>query len=163
MFFPIAGPEEIGIVASQLRYFNFQTHVLGTGNWNDLSELEQNRNYTNGVVFSSDAYWEETDQLYRNFDGKFEAAYNKKPTRNALFGYDAMKLLLRVIKQGATRRAEIASALSAVHNFIGVHSKISFRNSRVNSFLTLMQFKNRALKKIGEIDVEKKEIIMVGQ
>lgn len=163
MFLPLAGSEEIGIVASQLRYFNFQTQMLGTGNWNDLSELEQNRTYANGVIFSSDAYWQETDQLYQNFASRFESAYNKKPTRNTLFGYDAMKLLMKVIKQGATRRAEIASALSAVRNFIGVHSKISFGSSRVNSFLTLMQFKNRALKKIAEIDVGRKEITTVGQ
>ncbi|MBI3585888.1 MAG: penicillin-binding protein activator [Ignavibacteriales bacterium] len=163
MFFPIAGSEEISTVASQLRYFNFQTQMLGTGNWNDLSELEQNRTYTNGIIFSSDAYWEATDQLYQNFASRFETAYNKKPTRNTLFGYDAMKLLLKVIKQGATRRAEIASALSTVRNFIGVHSKISFGNSRVNSFLTLMQFKSRALKKIAEIDVERKDITTIGQ
>ncbi|MEX0602888.1 MAG: ABC transporter substrate-binding protein, partial [Bacteroidota bacterium] len=33
IFLPIAGSGEIGIVTSQLRYFNFQTQYLGTGEW----------------------------------------------------------------------------------------------------------------------------------
>jgi ABC-type branched-subunit amino acid transport system substrate-binding protein len=159
IFIPIADPGEIGIVTSQLRLFNFQTQLLGTGNWNDLNELDQNRSYANGVVFSTDAYWEEVDQRYQEFAEKFRASFSKKPTANSMFGYDTMQLLIRVIRQGATRREDVASALSTVRNFQGVHSKISLLSSRVNSWLTLLQFKNRELQKVGEIDAAKNNFV----
>jgi ABC-type branched-subunit amino acid transport system substrate-binding protein len=161
LFLPIASAAEIAIVTSQVRYFNFQTQLLGTGNWNDINELDQNRLYANGVVFATDAYWEEIDQQYRNFVRSYRASLARSPTSNAMFGYDAMKLVLRLIRNGATRREDIISALGTVRSFQGVHSKICFSESRVNSCLTLLQFKNRSLKKVGEIDVNKQEVIPV--
>jgi ABC-type branched-subunit amino acid transport system substrate-binding protein len=159
VFLPISDQGEIGIVTSQLRLLNFQTQLLGTGNWYDLNELDQNRSYANGVVFSTDAYWEEVDQRYQQFEEKFRAMFSKAPTSNAMFGYDTMQLLLRVIRRGATRREDIASALSTVRNFQGVHSKISLIDSRVNSWLTLLQFKNRTIQKVGEIDVARNNFL----
>jgi ABC-type branched-subunit amino acid transport system substrate-binding protein len=72
-----------------------------------------------------------------------------------MIGYDAMKLLLRAIRQGATRREEIVSALSSSRPLQGVHSKLILGQGRVNSFLTLLQFKGRVIRKIGEIDVSR--------
>jgi ABC-type branched-subunit amino acid transport system substrate-binding protein len=161
LFLPIASAGEIAIVTSQVRYFNFQTQLLGTGNWNDINELDQNRLYANGVVFATDVFWEEIDQQYRNFVRSYRASLSRSPTVNAMFGYDAMKLVLRLIRNGATRREDIISALGTVRSFQGVHSKICFSESRVNSCLTLLQFKNRSLKKVGEIDVNKQEVIPV--
>ncbi|MBF8294788.1 MAG: hypothetical protein HW389_1333 [Bacteroidetes bacterium] len=159
LFASIAGSEEIGIVTSQIRYFNFQTQLLGTGNWNDVSELDQNRQYANGVIFATDAYWEEVDQQYQQFARQFRSKNSKDPSLNAMIGYDAMKLLLRTIRQGAMRREDVVSALTKAPSFQGVHSKISFNTGRVNSCLTVLQFKGRAIKRIGEIDVSRKAII----
>jgi ABC-type branched-subunit amino acid transport system substrate-binding protein len=158
LFASIAGSEEIGIVASQLRYFNFQTQLLGTGNWNDATELDQNRQYANGVIFATDAYWEEINQQYQQFIKRFRSKYSKDPTKNSIIGYDAANLLLNAIHQGATGREAIASVLRNSQTFQGIHSKISLDPRRVNSFLTILQYKNRSIKKIGEIDVSRKAI-----
>jgi len=69
---------------------------------------------------------------------------------------------LNAIRQGATRREDIASVLSNAQTFQGIHSKISLGPSRVNSCLTILQYKNRSIKKIGEIDVSRKAIIGAG-
>jgi len=159
LFASIAGSEDIAIVTSQVRYFNFQTQLLGTGNWNDVSELDQNRQYANGVIFAADAYWEEIDQQYQQFARQFRSKHSKDPSLNAMIGYDAMKLLLRTIRQGAIRREDVVTALSKTQSFQGVHSKISFNLGRVNSCLTVLQFKGRVIKRIGEIDVSRKAII----
>jgi len=153
MFVPIAGTEEIGIVSSQLRYFNFQTQLLGTGNWQDPLQLDQNRQYANGIIFSTDTYWEDDNPQVRQFFRQFRARYSKDPDANAMIGYDAMKLLLRALRQGATRREEIIAALSSARPLQGVHSKVNLGPQRVNSFLTLLQYKGRSIRRIGEIDV----------
>jgi branched-chain amino acid transport system substrate-binding protein len=158
LFASIAGSEDIGIVAPQLRYLNFQTQLLGTGNWNDATELDQNRQYANGVIFAADSYWDEIDQQYQNFARRLKAKYSREPQLNSMIGYDAMRLLLRTIRQGATRREDVISALRSGQPFQGVHSKIDFDSRRVNSCLSIMQFKGRVIKKIGEIDVGRKLI-----
>jgi len=159
LFASIAGSEDIGIVTSQVRYFNFQTQLLGTGNWNDATELDQNRQYANGVIFAADAYWEEIDQQYQQFARQFRSKHSKDPSLNAMIGYDAMNLLLRTIRQGAIRREDVVTALSKTRLYQGVHSKISFNLGRVNSCLTVLQFKGRVIKRIGEIDGSRKAII----
>ena len=75
-----------------------------------------------------------------------------------MVGYDSMKLLLRAIRQGATRREDVMTALGSALPFQGVHSKIAFDARRVNSCLTLLQYKGRVITKIGEIDVSRKAI-----
>ncbi len=152
LFLPIASAEEIGIVGSQLRYFNFQTQLLGTGEWYDLGELDRSRDYINGVVFSTDSYWNEKSKDYQLFAGKFERALKKKPSKNTLYGYDAMRIVLEAIKNGALYRNDIAAALVKLQNFSGVHSRISF-GQRVNTVVTLLQFNRRVVKKLGEIDI----------
>ncbi|MBM4159747.1 MAG: tetratricopeptide repeat protein [Ignavibacteria bacterium] len=161
MFVPIASSSEIAIVTSQIRYFNFQTQLLGTGNWNDFDELDQNRQYANGAVFTTDVYWEEIDQQYRSFARGFRAAYSRNPTANAMIGYDAMRLILRLVRSGATRRDEIVSALSTVRNYQGIHSKIYLAEGRVNSCITFLRFKNRSIRRIAEVDVSRDDVRMM--
>lgn len=158
IFVPIASSEEIGVVGSQLRFFNFQTQILGTGEWQDPGELDQNRQYVDGVIFSTDSYWEEKDQAYKIFSAKFQKSMKKKPTKNILFGYDAMKVLLQVIKQGASHRNDVASQLAKTKDFPAIHSKISLVERRVNSHLTLLQFRGRSIRKIGEVDIATRPI-----
>lgn len=158
IFVPLSSAQEIGIVTSQLRYFNFQSQLLGTGNWYEPTELEQNRQYSNGVIFATDSYWEEIGQQYQLFEKQFRASFSRDPSLNAMMGYDTMRLLLSTIRQGAVRRDEIAAALTASQTFQGIHSKISFDNRRVNSSLNILQYKNRSIKKIGEIDVSRASI-----
>jgi ABC-type branched-subunit amino acid transport system substrate-binding protein len=155
MFVPIANSDEIGIVSSQLRYFNFQTQLLGNGSWNDLTELEQHRRYSSGVIFSTDTYWEEMGKQFQQFSRGYRAKFERDPDVSSMIGYDAMKLLLRAVRQGATHRQEVVAALSTGRPFQGIHSKINLGPGRVNSFLTLLQFKARVINKVGEIDVER--------
>jgi len=152
LYLPIASPEEIGVVSSQVRYFNFQSTLLGGGEWNELFELEQHRQYTNGIIFPSDSYWSEGDEQYRAFAARFEHRFGKKPNRNALYSYDAMKALLKVIADGARQRQEIAFSLSGMRSFPGVHSFISFTSGRVNGVLSILQYRGRSITRLGILD-----------
>jgi len=158
MFVPIATSDEIGVVTSQIKYYNFQTLLLGTEDWNELSELDENRQYSDGAIFTTDTYVNPDDPAYKSFSARFQKAHGKKPTKNTLLGYDAMGLLLQTIKEGAIRRNDIAAALPSVERYPGLHSTISLTQSRVNSYLTVLQFKNRTITKIGEIDLSKAPI-----
>jgi ABC-type branched-subunit amino acid transport system substrate-binding protein len=153
VFLPIANSDEIGIVTSQLRYFNFQAKLLGTGEWHDLADLDMNRQYAEGVVYSNDTYVNEDDRGYRAFLVRYQSAVGRKPGANALIGYDAMKLLLDLIVAGAATRNDIAAALTNVRQVHGWHTAYSIDERRVNTFLTVFTFENRSIRKIGEVDL----------
>lgn len=155
LFVPIATSDEIGVVTSQIKYYNFQTLLLGTEDWNELTELDENRQYSNGAVFTTDTYINTNSPAYKTFSAKYQKVHGKKPSKNALLGYDAMGLLLQVIRKGAIQRNEIAAALPSLTGYPGLHSTISISDKRVNSFLTVLQFKDRTISKIGEVDLSK--------
>jgi ABC-type branched-subunit amino acid transport system substrate-binding protein len=153
IFIPLASSEEIGVVGPQLKFFNFQARILGTGEWQDPVELDQHRQYVDSVIFSVDSYWDERAQPFKIFQAKIMKATNKKPTKNTLYGYDAMKALLKVVQQGSSHKNEIAANLAQLRDFPGIHSKISFVNRRVNSHLTILQYRSRSIRRIGDVDL----------
>lgn len=153
IFLPIANADEIGVVTSQIRYFNFQAALLGTGEWHDLATLDMNREYASGVVYSNDTMVDEGDPAYRAFSARFLRMFNRRPSVNALFGYDSMKLLLDLIARGTGTRNDIAGALTTLKRVRGWHTSFSIDARRVNTYVTLFTYENRAIRKIGEIDL----------
>ncbi len=154
LFLPITSPEEIAVVSSQVRFVNFQSSLVGSGDWNDLTELEENRQYADGVYFATDSYYDPAGQGIREFAAKLQrSGRQRSPSLNTMFGYDVCRVLCSVVAQGATLRREIAAALPEVRRFEGLHSILSFSAGRVNSYLTMLQFKNRAIRKVGEVDL----------
>jgi len=153
IFIPISSADEIPVVSSQLKYFNIQTQILGTGEWNELNILDQNRQYTDGVIFTADSYYDTTDVKYRSFILKYKELYNAIPGENAFLGYDVAKLLTHVIAMNNYKRSDIANALSTIEGYRCLHNKISLSLNRVNSCLNLVQYKNRKIYKIGEVDI----------
>jgi hypothetical protein len=105
-------------------------------------------------MFTTDSHYDPRGKPFREFSARLaKAGKRKTPTVNTLLGYDVCRMLMGVIASGATRRTEIAVALPTVRKFEGVHSTISFGPGRVNSFLSILQFQNRTIRKVGEIDL----------
>ncbi|HTP79571.1 MAG TPA: penicillin-binding protein activator [Bacteroidota bacterium] len=160
LFVPIANSDEIPVVTSQIKFYNFQSQLLGTGDWNDIMQLDQNQEYTDGVIFTVDSYTDAKDPAYRQFALKYrQSNKDKPPGMNALYGYDSMKMLLSVISGGAIHRNEIAGALQNVKGFSGLHSKISFMPTRVNGYLTVMQYRGHTVRKVGEEDLTQDSVV----
>jgi hypothetical protein len=154
LFVPIASAEEIPIVSSHIKYFNIQAQILGTGDWYDVAALDLNRQYTDGIIFFADSYPDEASEPYRTFEAKYLLANNgKAPGTNALYGYDVTKLILKIISEGQSQRKDIALALAAVEGYEGLHSQISLSKNRVNSCLSVLQYKGRQILHIGKIDL----------
>ncbi len=154
VYCPITNSSEIGIITSQMTYYNIRTTILGSGEWNDPNELDLNKRYADGAIFNSDR-WVEDSFEYNQFAGKFLAATGRMPDDNVLFGYDTMELLLHVIEQGGTSREMVTELLSQVSNYQGFHSRISLTEDRVNSWLTMLQYKKGKVSKIGEFEYKK--------
>ena len=154
VFSPISTSGEIGIITSQLTYYNIKATLLGSGEWNDPAELDLNKRYADGVIFTSDR-WVENSYAYNQFTSQFVQATGRQPTDNVLFGYDAMSLVLTQIQNGGTTRERLTELLGKVSDFPGYHSKISLTENRVNSYLHILQYKKGKISKIDEVFYKK--------
>ena len=154
IYVPIGSPDEIGIISSQLVYFNFQTRLLGSGEWNNFGELNANRRYCAGVVFESDNFADASNTQYTEWMNRFVERYKKRPSKNTLYGYDTANLLLTLIRRGISTRDELRNALSDVREYQGLHSKMGFSSRRVNPWVSILQYSADQIRRIGEINVE---------
>jgi ABC-type branched-subunit amino acid transport system substrate-binding protein len=155
IYVPISSPEEVGIIASQIVYFNFQTQLLGSGEWNSFAELDANKRYCNGVIFESDNFIDPKDAGYGEFLNRFFERYKKRPSKNTLYGYDTAKLVLALIRGGVSTREGLRRALGEVREYQGFHSRMGFSSYRVNPWLFILQYSPDRIQRVDEINVEK--------
>jgi ABC-type branched-subunit amino acid transport system substrate-binding protein len=153
IFAAISESEDIGIIASQMSYFNVSAQLLGSGEWYDAAQLEANKRYVDGVMFFSDSYADKLDSSYSAFERSFFGSKKQVPTRNTLYGYDTMELVLTLIARGATTRAQLTHALENVKNYRGMHATISLLHNRVNTQVHILQFKNNEIINVAEVNV----------
>lgn len=153
IYAPISTPDDIGVISSQIVYFNFQTQILGSGEWNKFSELNANRRYCNGVVFESEAFIDSTTLAYTEFANGFAAKFKKRPTRNTLFGYDSADLMFGLVRDGAMTREALTRSLSMVQDYHGLHARIGFSAGRVNSWFPIMQYVADGILMVDELQV----------
>jgi ABC-type branched-subunit amino acid transport system substrate-binding protein len=154
IYIPISSAEEIGIVSSQLIYFNIKCQILGSGEWNNLTELIANKRYCSGVIFESDNYVDISDSVYAQFVGRYVDRFKKRPSKNTLYGYDTAMLTLSTIHNGGTSREALMNGLKLVRNYQGMHAKINFSEKRTNTWLWILQYRGDQVQHIDGFNVE---------
>ncbi len=154
LYLPIGTPEEIGIVTSQIVYFNLHAQLLGSGEWNALEELDANRRYCTGIVFESDSYADSILAGRGEWAAAYSAAMKRAPTKHTLYGYDTAGLLLSQFRAGSTTRAGLRRSLLDVNGYPGLHARIGFSAGRVNTWLPILQFDGRNVLRVDEIKTE---------
>jgi ABC-type branched-subunit amino acid transport system substrate-binding protein len=154
IYSPVTSAEEIGIVSSQIVYFHFDTQLLGSGEWDNIGELDANKRYCTGVIFESDTEVDSSSPSYSDFLRAFVARYRKSPGKNTLYGYDAAGVVLDAIRAGSSTRETLARTLAGIRNFQGLRSAIGFSPGRVNSWLQILQYNGESVRHLEEIRAE---------
>jgi hypothetical protein len=154
VYFPISSPSEIGVVSSQLVYYNIRAQVIGSAEWNNHAELDEHRRYTAGVIFESDSWAEPSDTALAGFTQRYVASRKKKPGRNVLYGYDAARLMFTLILGGATTRESLRDALAGVRDYRGLKSNIGFTGRRVNSWVHVLEFDGTEVRRLDQVDLD---------
>ncbi|MBI3193596.1 MAG: ABC transporter substrate-binding protein [Ignavibacteriae bacterium] len=149
VFVPVVSPEDIGVIASQMTYYNIKAQLLGSAEWYDEAILETQRRYLNGVIFCSDYFIDDSDEAVVAFQNQLK----RRPTKYSLFGYDVLKMLTSCFESGVVKRDEIRKCLENIQHFEGLHSIISLKPNRVNRVMQILQFKDGEVKRLREIFV----------
>lgn len=154
ILFPITSADEIGMLTSQLNFYNINAQILGTSEWFDQSELDENSRYTNNAIFISEFFVNQKDERVTSFVTRYKKMFRKEPSRNSYFGYDTMLLLIDQIARGGLNRETLKTMLADVYKFNGLHSKIDLRSNRINQEFHILKYASGKIIKIGEINCD---------
>ncbi len=156
ILFPITSAEEIGMLTSQLNFYNINAQILGTSEWFDKNGLDEHSRYSNNAIFLSEFFINEKDEKVISFVTRYKKMFKKEPSRNSYFGYDTMLLLIDQIAMGGLNREKLREMLAEVYKFEGLHSKIDLSHNRVNQEFHILKYINGKIIKIGEINCSDK-------
>ena len=142
LFLPVK-KEDLKIFASQFPFYNINTRVLGGTNWYNPTVIENDVNYIDNMIFTSDYFIQESNILFSEFTNEFRLKYGRTPSMVEVYGYDCMSLFLDAIEKGASTREEVRSKLYQIENFQGIKGKISLdKSSRMNKFVKILKYYN---------------------
>ncbi len=124
VFIP-AYPDDVVLIAPQLRYYEFDGAVLGAGGWHSEKVTRLGEEYVEGAVFASveSAYTESA--VTKEFDRLYESVYGSKPSRHSALGYDAIQLIQNASRDPGTTSETLMERLSMVTSYRGSSGVIS--------------------------------------
>ena len=154
LFLAISDAEEIGVLASQINYFNIRTQLFGSNEWYVPGNLEANKRYLNGIIFITDSYIDENEPRYKSFEDIFIREMKKHSSRYSIIGYDACRLLLNKVSEGNITRDAIVHSLQSRKQFQGIHRQISFTENRINDQMYILRFINGGIEKLEDISFD---------
>jgi ABC-type branched-subunit amino acid transport system substrate-binding protein len=141
IYIPISNPSEIGMIVPQLFSYGLSFFIAGTGDWNNEKALKDNEVYLKNTIFESEYYLDESSPKLQQLEANLKNT-KYKLTKNFLFGYDAMNLILSIISEGSTTRKQIYDALNKVKSYEAIKSRISLDYHRINSELNILTYIN---------------------
>ncbi|MGA9119580.1 MAG: penicillin-binding protein activator [Bacteroidota bacterium] len=163
LYCPISGPDEIGVVSSQLVYNNIKTHLLGSGEWYSLPDLDGSRRYCTGVQFETDTFVDSSTSAYRQFSGDFSTQFKKPPDKFTLYGYDAASLVFSLLSRGATSREALTTALGATRDFEGLKGRVGFSAGRVNAWVHIVEYNGEGVVPVTEVNGSAMDGVQAGK
>ena len=153
IYIPINTKNDIKNISTLLLKYKINMQILGTGDYNHIIELNANSKSMENIIFDSDSYFDMTDELYISFFRRFSQKTGKEANSYSLFAYDALSFILHAVKSGKTNREQLKQFISELNYYQGIHSKITFKWNRVNSYLNILKYKDKEIIKIDEINV----------
>jgi branched-chain amino acid transport system substrate-binding protein len=151
IFIP-AHPEEVLLIAPQLRFHNVEATILGGTGWGTDKVVESK--YSEGSFFPFNPFeGEEEPGNGSGFAYLFRETYGVNPSHSAALGYDAVQILKTVIGRGwgKINREIIRERLSSMETYSGVSGSLSLTRDLDSDGTVWTIFKGRRIR-VEEIE-----------
>ena len=122
--------DKVGLIIPQLYFYNIDSiPLLGGSGWNSPELVENARNYLKTAIFVDGFSLDSDREEIRKFIEDFIASFGEPPTLLSAQSYDAAKIYLKVIQEGAGNRLEVQKSLYTISNYPGVSGTTTILSS----------------------------------
>ena len=137
-------------ITNEIQKQNIITKIIGNDIWNSPDDLVRGYPSTNGLIFTSDYFWDIESKLNKDFSIEIQNLINTNPNRNFFYGFETMNKILVNWKYDINRE-NFYNVLLKDRNYEGLSSDIILNENGVNCSIYILEFKNRKVKKIDRI------------
>lgn len=142
IYIPLGNNSAAPIILTSLVRCSFKNAIYGNQDWMTAKGFETSPQISNNLTFTTDYFFDYLSDEYQDLNNRFNALSGLDMNRNALYGYDAAKYLLTVIRNVEPTRKNITNKMLSGLTVSGYHNNISFGAARINRFLNIVRYKD---------------------
>jgi branched-chain amino acid transport system substrate-binding protein len=119
--------ERIGLLLPQLAFYNITgVALIGSNNWHSQDLIERANRYAEGSVFGDGFFPESAAPAIKTIVDAYRSAYHEEPDILAAQAYDAVSMVIAMIKEHRDTPSAIKDGLLALKDFPGISGMTTF-------------------------------------
>lgn len=142
IYVPISDASDAGTILSQMVQNGLNVNLYGNQDWFLGKGFESSSTLSNRLTFDSDYFIDYNNPELKDFSGDFKKITGLEVNRNVLYGYDAAKYLLTVMRNTDPTRKNIRYKMESGISVNGFHNNISFSSQRNNKYNNIIRYKD---------------------
>ncbi|KAB2851581.1 MAG: amino acid ABC transporter substrate-binding protein, partial [Ignavibacterium sp.] len=142
IYVPISDASDAGTILSQMVQNGLNVNLYGNQDWFLGKGFESSSTLSNRLTFDSDYFIDYNNPELKDFSDDFKKVTGLEINRNVLYGYDAAKYLLTVIRNVNPTRKNIRFKMESGISVNGFHNNISFSSQRNNKYTNIIRYKD---------------------
>jgi branched-chain amino acid transport system substrate-binding protein len=142
VYIPLSDNSVTPYIFSEMIKYGVKIPLYGNQDWFTAKGFETAAEISNNLVFESDYFVDFNSDAYKNFSDQFISITGKDVNRNVLYGYDAAKYVLTVLRNTEPRRKSLVDKMISGMVSNGLRNNISFDERRINKFLNIVRYRD---------------------
>ena len=142
VYIPLSNNSVTPFIFSEMIKYGVKIPLYGNQDWFTAKGFETAPEISNNLVFESDYFVDFNSDAYKNFSEQYITATGKDVNRNVLYGYDAAKYILTVLRNTEPRRKNLVDKMISGMVSSGLRNNISFDERRINKFLNIVRYRD---------------------
>jgi len=142
VYIPLSDNSVTPFIFSEMIKYGVKIPLYGNQDWFTAKGFETAAEISNNLVFESDYFVDFNSGAYKNFSDQFISITGKDVNRNVLYGYDAAKYVLTVLRNTEPRRKSLVDKMISGMVSSGLRNNISFDERRINKFLNIVRYRD---------------------
>ncbi|MFQ5931192.1 MAG: penicillin-binding protein activator [Nitrospiraceae bacterium] len=119
-------PAQIGLITAQLWFHDVKVAFLGANTWNSPDLLRLADRSLEGSIFVDGFFSDSRDPNLHEFVVRYRLRYRSDPTLFAAQAYDATRLVLEALRQGASSGREVRDQLERLQTLPALSGPAAF-------------------------------------
>ncbi|MEI8015154.1 MAG: penicillin-binding protein activator [Nitrospira sp.] len=141
---------DAGIITSQLNFHDMKVPFLGTNGWNSQDFARTDDSSIDGAVFVDGFFVDSPMPTVQDFVARYKKRFQTNPTLFAIQGYDAAKLVLDAVRQGASSGESVHDQLLTQPDLSSLAGPAAFGpDGTLNRPLFLIQIKKGRFQQVN--------------
>jgi len=119
-----------GLILPELAYYNIPNiTILGGNGLNSPDFVRTGGKYAEGVLFVDGFFPFSDNPIVKEFVERYRTFYNREPDIYSANSYDAMRIIMEILKNGAKTREDVKNGLLNIKEYNGVSGITTIKQS----------------------------------